>query len=142
MKKIILSFLAIVCFSFSTISVQAQAPQNAPAQLTPPKMMKPKVFAVDLVFAYQMLGSIELRASEVDALLEVKNALKPYIEQIQKDNIPLTNAVTFELSTSIAYNMIQFLERGKLIGADAEKYKRFVEGLTEAAKAIKAEENK
>ncbi len=137
MKRSII-YLFVILIALSPIfNVFAQGNQEATV-----KTIKPKVFALDFVFSYNMLNSIELRASEVDALLEVKNALKPYIEQIQKENIPLTNAVTFEISTAIAHNMLQFMERGKLVGSDAEKYKRFVEGIAEAAKALKPEEKK
>lgn len=141
MKKI--GIIATIAFllSFFATDIFSQGQNNSqPTNLQQPvKIIKPKVYAADLVFAFQMLSSIELRASEVDALIEVKDALKPFIEKIQKDNIPLATPVEFEVSTALAYNLLQFLERGKLTGADAERYKRFVGGITDAAKALQNE---
>ncbi|MBX3044190.1 MAG: hypothetical protein KIT33_04060 [Candidatus Kapabacteria bacterium] len=98
------------------------------------KILKPKVFAMDLIFANQLLNTIELRGSEVDALIEVKNVLKPYVEQIQKENIALNNPVSFDIPAAIASNLLQFMERGKITGADVEKYKRFVDAVILSAK--------
>jgi hypothetical protein len=117
----------------STNSLYSQNP--TPQQTV--KMLKPQVVAGDLIFAYQLLNTIELRGSEVDALLEIKAALLPYIEKIQKDNIPLTNLVLYEINPGIAQNLLLFMERGKFIGADAERYKRFVISLNESMKPQK-----
>jgi hypothetical protein len=135
MKALVVLILFV--FSFAVTIPVANA-QNTPAQQPPAKILKPKVYAADLIFAFQLLNTIELRGSEVDALLEVKNALKPYIEKIQKENLQLNAVVTFDISAPLAYNLLQFLERGKFTGSDAEKYKRFVEAMSEAAKAIES----
>lgn len=118
------------------LNVNLTNAQNAQAQPKTGKTLKPKVVVTDLVFAYQLLNTIEIRGSEVDALIEVKNVLKPFIDQIQKDNLPLTNLVTFEINSSIASNLLQFMERGKFMGADVDRYKRFVDGLVESAKEL------
>ena len=131
MKNIItlILFAFIVSMNLNYASAQdASQPQM--------KILKPKVLAADLIFSYQILNTIELRGSEVDALIEVKNILKPYLEKIQKDNVPLNNAVMFDIPAPVASNLLQFMERGKFAGADAEKYKRFVDGIIEAAKAV------
>jgi len=75
--------LILFVFSFA-ITIPVANAQNTPAQQPAAKILKPKVYAADLIFAFQLLNTIELRGSEVDALLEVKNALKPYIEKKQK----------------------------------------------------------
>jgi hypothetical protein len=131
MKNIITLILFTFIMSMNVNFVSAQESQQ-----TQMKILKPKVFAADLIFSYQILNTIELRGSEVDALIEVKNILRPYLEKIQKDNVPLNNPVTFDIPAPIASNLLQFMERGKFTGADAEKYKRFVDGIIEAAKAV------
>lgn len=136
MKKNI-AFIVIAFFMAINLNV-LNAQNNAAAPATP-KLLKPKVLVADLIFSYQLLNTIELKGSEVDALLEIKNVLKPYIEKIQKDNLSLTTAVQFDIQAPIAANLLQFMERGKFTGGDAEKYKRFVDGIVESAKL---EENK
>ncbi|GAB1372121.1 hypothetical protein MASR1M45_21830 [Candidatus Kapaibacterium sp.] len=138
MNKFLVLIVLFVC-CLGHLQLIGQQPQNLDAQKQQLANIKPTVYATDLVFAFQMLSTIELKATEVDALLEVKTALKPYIEKIQKDNIPLANPVIFEISSPLAYNLLQFLERGRLTGADAEKYKRFKDGITEAAKKAQEE---
>lgn len=98
------------------------------------QMLKPKVYVLDIVFAYQLLNSIELKGSEVNAFVEVKNVLTPHIETIQKENLPANNVVTFEIAAPVASNLLAFMERGKFSGADVEKYKRFVDSIIESAK--------
>lgn len=133
MKALIVLFLFVFSFAVTIPVVHAQ---NTQTQQPAAKILKPKVYAADLIFAFQLLNTIELRGSEVDALLEVKTVLKPYIEKVQKENMQLNAVVTFDISAPLAYNLLQFLERGKFTGGDAEKYKRFVEAFSEAAKAI------
>lgn len=127
--------ISLIALAFVLVlNINLANAQSAPAPTNTSKILKPKVFATDLIFAYQLLNTIELRGSEVDALIEVRNVLKPFIDQIQKDNIPLTNLVTFEVHANIAANLLQFMERGKFTGADVDRYKRFVDGLVESAK--------
>ncbi|MDX9790157.1 MAG: hypothetical protein WC313_02850 [Candidatus Kapaibacterium sp.] len=129
-KNILLSAVSAILFVLLSTNLFAQNDNQQAA----PKIIKPKPYAMDFLFCYQLLNTIELRGSEVDALLEVKNTLKPFIDKIQADNIPMNNVVTFDISVPVAYNFLQFLERGKFTGADAEKYKRFVNSINEAFK--------
>lgn len=126
----LIAFAFVLMLNFNLTNAQT----TTTAQPNAAKILKPKVFVTDLVFAYQLLNSIELRGSEVDALIEIKNVLKPFIEKIQKESIPLTNLVTFDIQANIAANLLQFMERGKFTGADVERYKRFVDGIVESAK--------
>jgi hypothetical protein len=126
----LIAFAFVLMLNFNLTNAQT----TTTAQPNAAKFLKPKVFVTDLVFAYQLLNSIELRGSEVDALIEIKNVLKPFIEKIQKESIPLTNLVTFDIQANIAANLLQFMERGKFTGADVERYKRFVDGIVESAK--------
>lgn len=139
MKKSLLYFLTLVFLSVPLLHLGAQTNTKSATSQTQTSndgILKPKVIAMDFIFVNQMLNTVELKATEVDALIEVKETLKPFLEKIKSDNVPLNQTVTFDIRASVALNMLRFLERGSLVGSEAEKYKRFVDGMVAAAQEI------
>ena len=108
---------------------------SAFGQQQPIQEIKPVVTAGDLVFAAQLLNTVELRGNEVEAFMNVKNAIKPFLEKVQNDKMQASSTLEMKISVTLANNFLAFLERGKIAGADAERYKRFVDAFVAAAKA-------
>ncbi len=123
-----IAYLSIFLFAVFAINLSAQAPT------TTVQNIKPTVTAGDLVFAAQLLNSVELRGNEVDAFVTVKTALKPYLDKIQNEKLQATSNVEMNFPLATAQNLLTFMERGKISGADADRYKRFVDSFVTAAK--------
>ncbi len=123
--------IAILLFVVFSINLMAQQGQPAAQQ-----NIKPTLTAGDLVFAANLLNTVELRGGEVDAFMQVKEALKPYLEKIQKEKLQTGSNVEMTLPIGTAQNVLTFMERGKIAGADAERYKRIIDAFMAAAKAV------
>jgi hypothetical protein len=123
------SSIILVLLAVLTVNIYAQNNnQNVPN-------IKPTVTAGDLVFVAQTLNTVELRGNEVETFVAVKNAIKPYLDKIQNDKLQANSNLELNLPLTTAQNLITFLERAKISGAEAERYKRFVDSFINAAKA-------
>lgn len=121
--------IAIMIFFMLSVSMfaqQEQAQQN----------IKPTITAGDLVFIANLLNSAEIKGNEVDAFIQSKDALKPYLEKISKEKLQTSSNIEMTLTIGNAQNIITFMERCKIAGADAERYKRIIDSFMAAAKAI------
>jgi hypothetical protein len=134
MNRVFVALTALIMFL--SIAVNAQQSQLQQPQV---QNIKPTVNAGDLVFAAQLLNTVELRGNEVDAFISVKNTLKPFLEKIQNDKMQATQTMDIPMTLAIANNFLGFLERGKITGADADRYKRFIDAFIEAAKALQTD---
>jgi hypothetical protein len=85
---------------------------------------------------FTILDDIEIVGNEVEAFLEVKKSITGYLEEAQNKSLKVTDKITVNMPGHIAQNIITFLNRAKLKGNMAESYKRFVDGIIEASKAI------
>ena len=47
-----------------------------------------------------------------------------------------TQSMEISMTLGVANNFLGFLERGKITGADAERYKRFIDAFIDAAKLL------
>ncbi len=137
MKKF--AFIFVFSFALMAISTFAQTPnaQNAAATQQQNIVLKPKVFVEDLVLCWQLLANIEIKATEVDLFLSVKNFLRPYVEKVQKENLQLNSTLELAAPLNTSNSMLQFLERASIPAAQAERYKRYILAFQEAAKNYK-----
>jgi hypothetical protein len=134
MSKVFVVLTALIMLFSLAVNAQQQQLQQPQIQ-----NIKPVVTAGDLVFAAQLLNSVELRGNEVDAFISVKNTLKPFLEKVQNEKMQATQTLDIPMTLAIANNFLGFLERGKITGADAERYKRFIDAFIEAAKALQSD---
>ncbi len=89
----------------------------------------------DVDFVAQLLNTIDITGSEVDAFLEVRGVFVKELEGAIKDKKLTTDLVTVELTVPQAQNLITLMQRAKLNGGGAEKFKELVTMIINAAKA-------
>ncbi len=105
----------------------------------PPQTIKPKLNVAGLVFTLNLIGGVEIQGREVDAYLEVRKALNDALEGAQKANRTNPNdEVTLELQLPVAQNLVTLMQRARITGADAERYKQVMDAITQAAQAQQA----
>jgi hypothetical protein len=103
------------------------------AQQQQQQTIKPSFPISEIIFIIQLLDKIELKGSEVDALLEVKSLLIIPVVNAQKENKPITELLSIDFKVQQAQVLLGFLQRATLNGADAERYKRFIDTIIIAA---------
>ena len=124
--------LAISLFAFFAIISVGFGQQQQQVQV-----IKPTIAISEIIFAIQLLDNIELRGSEVDALIEVKSVMVPPVIKAQNDKKNVSETLTLEFKISTAQNLLGFLQRAKMTGADAERYRKFVEVVVSSAQPKK-----
>ena len=122
-------FCMCVCQMSTSYTLCAQQQQQQQQQQT----IKPSFPISEIIFIIQLLDKIELKGSEVDALLEVKSLLIIPVVNAQKENKPITELLSIDFKVQQAQVLLGFLQRATLNGADAERYKRFIDTIIIAA---------
>ncbi|MFN8361212.1 MAG: hypothetical protein U0264_14975 [Candidatus Kapaibacterium sp.] len=112
----------IMAFSFGFVAQGQQA-----------QTIKPKMPITEIAFAAQMLETIEIRGGEVDAFVDVKKVFIGALDAAQKEKKKAEDVIAIELSIGQAQNLLALLQRAKLTGADAERYKKFVDTVVASA---------
>lgn len=132
MRKVtILIVLLFVSFVFT--NAQIVPDQNQDLQ---EKSITADFLAGDVVFAYNSLNTVNIQGNEVDAYLEVKNALKKYTDEIETTQKKAEDKVNVTMNVLVANNLMIFLQRVTLQGANAERYQRFKNTMFDAAKNL------
>jgi len=119
-------FAALVMLPFSGI-VSAQ-------QKTEVKILKPKMPISEVAFAATLLDGVEIRGGEVDAFVDARKVLMTLLQKTKEEKKQPTDVVVVEMNISQAQNILALLQRAKLTGGDAERYKKFVDTVVESAK--------
>lgn len=119
-------FAALVMLPFSGI-VSAQ-------QKTEVKILKPKMPISEVAFAATLLDGVEIRGGEVDAFVDARKVLMTLLQKATDEKKQPTDVVVVEMNISQAQNILALLQRAKLTGGDAERYKQFVDTVVESAK--------
>ena len=114
-----------VCLLFAANAVQAQSS----------KTIKPKMAVADADFVAQLLNTIDISGSEVDAFLEVRGVFMKILETAVKDKKLMSDQVTVEMTIPQAQNFVTLIQRAKLKGEGAVKFKELVTMVVDAAKA-------
>jgi hypothetical protein len=108
----------------------AQGQLQQPPQ---PQIIKPKLSVGLVAFAINLINSVEIQGREVDAFLEVRKVLTDAFEQAQKANRKLDDQLTLEFQLPVAQNLVTLLQRARITGADAERFKQLMDAITAAA---------
>jgi len=138
MKKKIIVLLALAlsqALSFSQTNPQQQNPLQQQQQIQT-QQIRPIFVVDDMVFVIQTFNSIEITGNEIDPFLNAKKTLQTALKKAQEDKKQLTDTMKTEMQVQTAQDILTFLQRGKFAGANAEKFKRFVEAIIESAKAL------
>lgn len=123
-------FSLIIALMLVTMTMQAQQPQQV-------QTIKPSMPLSEIAFALKMLEGIELMGSEVDALVEIKSILLPPIIKANNEKKQASEVVTIEFKIPQAQNLLAFLKRAKLSGADVDRYKQFTDAIIASAQPKK-----
>ncbi|MBN8574114.1 MAG: hypothetical protein J0M05_09390 [Candidatus Kapabacteria bacterium] len=131
MKKVLRSaciavFVTLMMLPFSGI-MSAQ-------QKTEVKMLKPKMPISEVAFAATLLDGVEIRGGEVDAFVDARKVLMALLQKATDEKKQPSDMVVVEMSIGQAQNILALLQRAKLTGGDAERYKKFVDTVVESAK--------
>lgn len=119
-------FVALLMVPFSgTLSAQ---------QKTDVKMLKPKMPISEVAFAATLLDGVEIRGGEVDAFVDARKVLMTLLQKATDEKKKPSDEVVVEMSIGQAQNILALLQRAKLTGGDAERYKKFVDTVVESAK--------
>jgi hypothetical protein len=132
MKKITLFVsMFIVCTTY--IFAQAHQPAQQPDKI----VLKPTIIASDLIFAFKTLNSIDIQGSEVDEFLVCKNLLKDALQKASDEKKTENDKIVLEIPLTTAQNLVNYLQRAKFSGAQAEQYKRLLDALVDSTKPYK-----
>lgn len=125
MRKIL---TAIIVLFFTAGFAYSQQQQQQPV------ILQPVVEIGDVLFVINALGTIDITGQEVDAFLECKNAMQEVIKKSTELNKKTTDSVQFGINALVAQNLLNFLQRAKISGSMAGRYKGFYNSIMESAK--------
>lgn len=131
MKKVLRSaFIAV----FVTLMMLPFSGIMSAQQKTEVKMLKPKMPISEVAFAATLLDGVEIRGGEVDAFVDARKVLMALLQKATDEKKQPSDMVVVEMSIGQAQNILALLQRAKLTGGDAERYKKFVDTVVESAK--------
>lgn len=144
MKNYILGLFLLsgIAITTSQSSFAQTAPAAATQQASNPVIIKPTMPIEYVVFASNALTTIEIQGNEVDSYLACKNVLDTELKKYIAEKKRPEDVVTFGIQLEIAQNLITLLNRAKLTGNDAPKFKGFLNALVLAGKNYKSESSK
>jgi enamine deaminase RidA (YjgF/YER057c/UK114 family) len=122
----LLALLLVPFFAFSQQNLQNQQ-KDVP-------VLSPKVIIGDLVFVSQTLKTVEIKGSEVDAFLQVDQAITKILQDLNSQGKKATDSIEIKMPLNIAQNTLAFMDRAVLSGQNAVIYKRFVDAVVESSK--------
>jgi len=129
MKQKSLFLLALLLVPFLAFSQQ-----NLQNQQKDVPVLSPKVIIGDLVFVSQTLKTVEIKGSEVDAFLQVDQAITKILQDLNSQGKKATDSIEIKMPLNIAQNTLAFMDRAVLSGQNAVIYKRFVDAVVESSK--------
>ena len=136
MSRFISAALLVAALVGTIASVPSFAQDNslapAPAQQI---VIKPKMPLGDVKAVSNFIQGVEIRGTEVDAYLDTRKVLLDVVKAATDAGKKDEDQVTVELRLDQAQNLFTLMQRGKLTGAEAEKYKQIIDSLREAVKA-------
>ena len=121
----ILPLFLVVVMSISSAFSQTQ-------QQT--KVLKPKMPISEIAFVATLLETVEIRGNEVDAFVDVKNVLMKIIDKATTEKKKAADETVLEINIAQAQNLLALLQRARLTGGDADRYKKFVDVIVDSSK--------
>jgi hypothetical protein len=99
------------------------------------KTIKPKMAIADADFVAKLLNTIDISGNEVDAFLEVRGIFVKVLENAIKDKKLTSDIITVEMTIPQAQNFVTLMQRSKLKGEEADKFRQLITMIVDAAKA-------
>ncbi len=120
--------LAIIALlTFSPAMAQQQAQQT----------IKPKLTLAEVEFTRVVLNSIEIRGNEVEAFVEVRGVFDKLLDAGVKNKKTGDEVVTVEMTYPQANNLLTLMQRAKLSGENADRYKKVTDAIVASAQTDK-----
>jgi len=116
-----------VALAFTTAQAQQQATQT----------IKPKLTLAEVEFTRIVLNSIEIRGNEVDAFMEVRGIFDKLLDAGSKDKKAGTDIVTAEMTYPQANNLLTLMQRAKMTGENADRFKKVTDTIVASAQTDK-----
>jgi len=123
-------FSVIVTLLFITGISFAQQQQQYP-------IIKPTFTYGQLDLALRLMEKIELNGAEVDAFLEIKGLFYPVLVKGANEKKQLNDKVTLDMNAKQADNVLAFLNRARLTGAEVQTFKEFKDAIFAAAAVLR-----
>lgn len=139
----ILLLITVFCFGLASFgfSQQNDAKQAQPTQAAPPTF-KVSLIVDDIMFAANVINTVEITGSDVDAFLLTKNSLLNVVKYIQTNNSRLTDTLTLDIQFQVGKSLLGFMSKTRFQASQVENYRRFVEAINEGMKPSKPKESK
>jgi len=128
MTKRFAFFLALLVVA---VSATVHAQQNAQ---TP--VLEPKLTVAEVQFALQLLNRVTLQGNEVEAFLEVQRTLQNALKQATDAKKGPQDEAGMKLPLPVAQNLLAFMQRAQLTGAEAPVYKQITDKIVASARVL------
>lgn len=129
-KSFTLFFAALamlIALAFTTVQAQQQVAQT----------IKPKLTLAEVEFTRIVLNSIEIRGNEVDAFMDVRGIFDKLLDAGAKDKKAGTDVVVVEMTYPQANNLLTLMQRAKMTGENADRFKKVTDTIVASAQADK-----
>jgi len=109
----------------TTLTTEQSSPQNT--------ILKPTMTLGDVLFAINVLNTVEIKGNEVEAFLDVKNVLVKAAQEAQKAKKTESDPVTIEMNLLTANNFLTLFQRASIPGSAAERFQAVKQALYASA---------
>ncbi len=117
---------------------QAQSDQSSPQNT----ILKPTMTLGDVLFAINVLNTVEIKGSEVEAFLDVKNVFVKAAQEAQKAKKTESDQVTVEMNLLTANNFMMLFQRASIPGSAAERFQAVKQALYASASQQQQEQKR
>lgn len=128
----LLVFLSFCSIAMAQITPQASAPSATPND----PILKPSLTIGDLTNALSILSRVEIRGTEVDDFLVIRNTVALKVEELKKSSKKDDEATTIEIPFQVANALVLIMQRATLKGVEVDPYQSIVNSLRKAAAEI------
>ncbi len=139
-----LSFVFVCVVVAAAVAVGAFAQQQAQSDQSSPQntILKPTMTLGDVLFAINVLNTVEIKGSEVEAFLDVKNVFVKAAQEAQKAKKTESDQVTIEMNLLTANNFMMLFQRASIPGSAAERFQAVKQALYASASQKQQEQKR
>ncbi|MCX7929134.1 MAG: hypothetical protein N2663_00190 [Chlorobi bacterium] len=124
------------------VSVAIAQQQTADASSPQNTVLKPTMTLGDVLFAINVLNTVEIKGSEVELFLDVKNVLVKAAQEAQKAKKAESDPVVIEMNLLTANNFLTLLQRATIPGSAAERFQTVKQALYASASPQQSQQQK
>lgn len=121
------------CAIASVVMVATAVSQQQNSEQSSPQILKPTMTLGDVLFAINVLNTVEIKGNEVEAFLDVKNVFVKAAQEAQKAKKTESDPVTIEMNLLTANNFLMLFQRASIPGSAAERFQAVKQALYASA---------